>query len=766
MFLILTMTVVASMMWAQVNLVPKPQKAQWGQGSYELSGQMEVAYASKDLKPAAEYLCSSLQKEVGLQAEAKAGKQGTVRLSIKKGKTGSYRLAVNADGIDIQGADASGVVNGIATLRQMLLLSKNGAKVPFSTINDTPRFGWRGFHLDCSRHFFTVKEVEELINLMALYKMNRFHWHLTDDQGWRIEIKKYPLLTERGAWRKPNNQDSICLKKAREEDNPDMLLPQDRIRNSDQVDAAASSLLGEDRGGYLYGGFYTQDDIRRVVAFAKQRGIEVVPEIDMPGHFLSAIEQYDGLSCFPEIGWGEVFTTPLCPGKDRMMAFCKDVWAEVLPLFPYEYVHIGGDEVPKDNWKKCPDCQRRIREEELKDEDELQAWFIHQMEIYLNQHGKKMLGWDEILEGGLSKTATVTWWRTWVPDAVDRVTAQGNDVIYCPGDPFYLSQAEQRTDMRSIYEYNPLPDRLSEKQKKHVLGVQANVWGEWIPTRERMLYMFFPRMIAVSELAWTQPENKDFAEFDSRLTDQFSMLHRLGVPYRTPSLEGFHNINAFVHEGTLRVSCKDPLATVRYTTDGSFPNKNSTRYTGPVTVDETTNFILRTFNPEGRADEMTRAYFVKQGYLESISESSASRGSAARLTPGLTAAWYEYAGEKCTEILSAPFKGNYEVADVCIPEGVKGKIGLVITGYIDVPADGVYTFALMSDDGSWLKIDGNMVVDNDRPQSPHEEVCQQALRKGLHRIELRYFDHNGGMLRLWVTDEQGRRLNAADIYRH
>ena len=423
-------------------------------------------------------------------------------------------------------------------------------------------------------------------------------------------------------------------------------------------------------------------------------------------------------------------------------------------------MHIGGDEVPKDNWERCPDCQRRIKEEGLKDEFELQAWFIHQMEQFLNKNGRKMIGWDEILEGGLSPTATVTWWRTWVPDAVAQVTAQGNDVIYCPGDPFYLSQREQKSDLRSIYEYNLLPDRLSEKQKKHVLGVQANMWCEWIPTRERMLYMFFPRTIAVSELAWTKPELKNYDEFYGRLTDQFAMLHRLHVPYRTPSLDGFYNTNAFVHEGTLRVECKDPLATVRYTTDGSFPNKHSTQYSGPVTVDKTTNFILRTFNPEGRADEMTRADFVKQGYLESVANVSSV------LTPGLNAAWYEYGGVKCAEVPTAPFKGNYDVADVCIPEGVKGKIGLVITGYLNVPADGIYTFALMSDDGSWLKIDGNMVVDNDRPQSPHEEVCQQALRQGLHYFEVRYFDSNGGMLRLWVFDEQGNRLNPADLYRH
>ncbi|MBQ1773681.1 MAG: family 20 glycosylhydrolase [Prevotella sp.] len=758
---ILLATVTFAVADAQVSLVPKPQKAVWNAGEYQMPQAVSVAYASANLQKAAQYLCTSWQKEGGVKATAKAGKQGDVRLSLKKGKKGSYRLVVDDKGVELVGADYEGIVSGIATLRQLALLSEHDGHMPFVSISDAPRFGWRGFHLDCSRHFFTVKEVEELINLMALYKINRFHWHLTDDQGWRIEIKKYPLLTERGAWRIPNNQDTICAKQARETDNVDMLLPRDRWNSTSPNEAFTSqSAVAESRSSSLYGGYYTQDDIREIVAYARERGIEIVPEIDMPGHFLSAIENYDGLSCFKEVGWGEWFTTPLCPGKDKVFDFCRDIWDEVIALFPYEYVHIGGDEVRKDNWERCPDCQQRIREQGLKDEFELQAWFIHQMENYLNKRGRKMIGWDEILEGGLSKTSTVSWWRTWVPDAVDQVTAHGNDVIYCPGSPFYLSSPDVVPNLRSIYEYELQPAHLSAKQRQHIIGVQANMWTEWIPTRERMLYMFFPAMTTVAELAWTMPEQKDFADYDRRLTGQLSMLHRLGIPYRTPALEGFGSINAFVREGTLNVTCKDRLATVRYTTDGTFPNSSSPLYTGPITVDQTTPFILRAFNPEGRPDALVPATFVKQGYLEPVASPTS------KLTPGLTATWYEYGGQKCADITTAPLKGDYAVDDVCIPEGVKGKIGLVVKGYLNVPADGIYTFALMSDDGSWLKIDGNMVVDNDRPQSPHEEVCQQALRQGLHYLELRYFDSNGGMLRLYVVDEQGNRLNPADIYRH
>ena len=371
---------------AQVNLVPAPQKVTVGTGEFNLAQGTTIAYSSAALKPAAEYLQVCLQRYAKVNATLVAGKQGDIRLTTKKGiaKDG-YQLNVKANGIDINAANYSGTLSAIATLNQLLLQNDGKAAIPTVAVTDAPRFNWRGFHLDVSRHFFTVDEVKEIIDLMALYKLNRFHWHLTDDQGWRIEIKKYPLLTEKGAWRIYNNQDTACMQLAARDDNPNLLIPKKNTR--------------VENGDTLYGGYYTQDQIRDVVAYAKQRGIEIVPEIDMPGHFLSAIENYEGLSCFPTIGWGQYFTTPLCPGKQKVLDFCKDIWSEIFKLFPYEYVHVGGDEVRKDTWKECPDCQKRIKDNHLKNEEELQSWFIHQMEAFINKNGKKMMGWDEILEG-------------------------------------------------------------------------------------------------------------------------------------------------------------------------------------------------------------------------------------------------------------------------------------------------------------------------------------------------------------------------------
>ena len=663
---------------AQPSLVPKPAQATWGKGKFTIQPQTTIAYGDK-----------------GVKGE------------------GAYRLNVEKARITVKGHDYGAITSAIATLRQIT----EGKEVTTCQISDAPRFGWRGFHLDCSRHFFSVAEVEEAIDLMALYKLNRFHWHLTDDQGWRIEIKRYPLLTERGAWRKPNGQDASCLYQAKKEDNPDLLLPSDRWRTTAEGDS-------------LYGGFYTQDQIREVVSYAAARGISIVPEIDMPGHCLSAA-----------------------------LEFCRNVWSEVIALFPYEYVHIGGDEVEKDNWRKCADCQRRIAQQGLKGVEELQSWFIHEMERFFNAKGRRMIGWDEIIEGGLSKTSTVMWWRNWAPQSVPEATAHGNDVIYTPATPFYFSQNEEKSSMRQVYDYDLAPASLSAAQRAHIIGVQANLWAEGIPSRSRMLYMYFPRILALAELAWTQPAQKDYDDFYGRLRQQLSMLNRLGVPYRIPSLDGFHNVNAFTDKGTLTVECQDPEAVIRYTTDGTFPNAESPRYVGPITVDQTTPFTLRTFTPEGRADEMVQADFVKQGLLPALQNVPA-------LSPGVKTDWYDFPGVTCRLITTAPFNGSYTTPDVVIPEACKGNIGLITKGYILIPEDGVYTFALLSDDGSWLKIDGNMVVDNDREQSPHEMVCQQALAKGYHYLEVRYFDHNGGVLRLNVLDPQGKRLNPQTIFFH
>lgn len=730
----------------QRALIPVPNHVEWGSGQYLLPRSATISCQNASLRPAAQYLAGLLSRATGHKlGQTKRG--GTIRLALQTGgKTGAYRLSVGREGVQISGCGYAGVVNGIATLRQLfddaveLKTPSAGRKwtLPYVEIADEPRFEWRGMELDCSRHFFTKQEVMELLDVLALYKINKFHWHLTDDQGWRIEIKKYPLLTQNGGWRTYNNQDSICMRRAKAEDNPDMVVDKTKTRTDSQ-------------GRTLYGGYYTQQDIREVVAYAGTRGIEVIPEIDMPGHSLAAINNYEGLSCFPQTGWGKLFTTPLCPGKDKMLDFCKDVWREVFGLFPSKYVHIGGDEVDMTNWKKCPDCQRRMRENGLQTEAQLQAWFLHQMENFFTSNGREMIGWDEIIEGGLSATATVMWWRTWAPRAMKQTTGHGNHVICTPNAQFYLDYDEDKNSIANIYRFNPQPADLTEAERQLVLGVQGNLWTEQVPTRERMFHMAFPRMLAVAELGWSKPQSMSLDDFRRRLATHFGRLRQLGVTYRIPDLTGFYNTNVFTDRALVKIGCLDPAAVIRYTTDGTLPQADSKRYEGPFEITESTDFTFRTFGSNGRKGGVVKCRYIKEVLSPAV--------NAQPDRPGLQAVWHDFGGVRCADIDAAKVNGRYEVPEVMIPEGVKGNIGLVLTGYINIPADGIYTFALLSDDGSWLKIDGQMVVDNDGEHSPRELIGQRALKAGMHPINVHYFDHNGGQLRLRVLDAGGKPLS-------
>ena len=732
----------------EISIIPQPKQIQTANGVFQLKSGLTIGASNEEVLPAANYLADLLAKSTGYFFNTTIG-DGDITLvtSDAEGKEGSYLLEVTPRGIHLEGIGYEGVISAIGTLRQLLpaeIESDNVVEgvnwtVPAVKIIDAPRLQWRGLMLDVSRHFYSKEEVKELLDMMALYKLNKFHWHLTDDQGWRIEIKNYPLLTQNGAWRTFNNQDRQCMELAVKNDNPDFEIPEDKLKIV--------------QGDTLYGGYYTQDDIRDIVNYASVRGIDVIPEIDMPGHMLAGVSNYRGVSCSDNVGWGTLFSSPVCPGKESALEFCKNVYSEIFPLFPYKYVHLGADEVEKNNWKKCPDCQRRMKNNGLKTEEELQAWFVHYMEAYFNKNGKQMIGWDEILEGGLSPTATIMWWRTWNPTAVPKATAQGNQAILSPNANFYLDYQQDKNSIKNMYTFEPVIDSLSAEQKQLILGLQGNVWCENIPSNERMQYMVMPRMLALSEVAWVEPDAKDWERFVSQMVAQFPRLDIMNVNYRIPDLEGFYETNSFVGEGLLNITCLAPDVEIRYTTDGTVPTLESARYDGPVKVTETTDFTLRTFRPNGKKGDIVKTRFVKEEYTP-----------AAEVHPehtGLQAVWHDYAGDDCAGITKAPLKGSYEVEDVAIPSGVQGNIGLVINGYFNAPSDGIYTFILLSDDGSTLKVDNTMVVDNDGAHAPRELTGQKALGKGLHPIEVKYFDHNGGNLRLKIIDPDGKELKSS-----
>ena len=731
----------------EIAILPTPVSLTEQSGSFVLKDGMKIGVSDQSLFPAVGYLQEILRNVISTSVEVTTDKDQVdmyFQLKDTGGKPGSYRLQSTPEYIQIEASDYSGIISAITTIRQLLpaAIEVQGEKqtysIPVVQIEDVPRFEWRGFMLDASRHFWSKDEVKHVLDLMSLYKLNKFHWHLSDDQGWRIEIEKYPLLTEKGAWRKFNEQDRICMARAKEEDNTDFLIPEDKIRIVE--------------GDTLYGGYYTHDDIKEIVAYATQRGIDVIPEIDMPGHFLAAISQYPELACDGLIGWGETFSSPVCPGKDATLEFCQNVFKEVFELFPYEYVHMGGDEVEKANWKKCPLCQKRIRTEKLGSVEELQAWFVRDMEKFFLANGKKLIGWDEVVSDGLSSDAAITWWRSWAKDALPTATAQKQKVIACPNEYFYFDYAQDQNSVKKILAYDPCADeRLSPEQKKYIWGVQANLWAEWIPTMKRIEYLIVPRMIALSEIAWAEPTAKPgLEEFYRQLVPQFKRMDVMRVNYRVPDLQGFYKVNAFIDETTVELTCPLPGTEIRYTTDGSMPTKESALYNGALEVGKTTDFAFRTFRPDGSPSDAVRTKYVKAPYAEAVT-------APAALQPGLKAVWHDFRGNLCADIDAAPVKGEYVVESVSIPEEVKGNIGLVLTGYLEVPADGIYTFALLSDDGSTLMLDGELLGDNDGAHSPVEIIVQKALKAGLHPIEVRYFDCNGGVLQMELVNEKGEK---------
>lgn len=507
---------------ADYNVVPQPRSIAMQKGeAFVLSAGTKIIYpdGNAEMKRNAEFLAEYVKESTGLSLSLSTkgrSKCADIILALDKKVSGneSYKLIVSKKAVNLSGATSRGVFYGIQTLRKSLPLIQNAANVslPAVIITDTPRFSYRGMMLDCARHYFPVDVVKEYIDLLALHNMNVFHWHLTEDQGWRIEIKKYPELTKIGSVRKKTVLG----------------------RNSTVFDNTP------------YGGYYTQDEAREIVRYAKERYITVIPEIDMPGHMLGALAAYPRLGCTGgpyEVSplWG-VFDDILCAGNDQTFDFVNGVLDELLDIFPSEYIHLGGDEAPKTRWKACPRCQQRIKDEhimadgKMSAEDKLQGYFMTRVEKYLNSKGRKMIGWDEILEGNVDKSATIMSWRGM--DGGLKASEMGHDVIMSPTTYAYFDyyQAkEQRNEplliggylpLSKVYSFEPVPDNLSDAAKKHIFGVQANLWTEYVTCKELIEYQVLPRMAAISEIQWIPSDKKNYDAFKqrlSRLTDIYRM---------------------------------------------------------------------------------------------------------------------------------------------------------------------------------------------------------------------------------------------------
>ena len=522
-----------------INVVPYPQSVEIGKGAFKGAGanfncdqaiDAESARLIRDFADRITFVSgrtNSFASPVGLSKAAVDGKMKGF-IFLKDGAMGpeEYSIDITKKNCVVKASGKNGFLYAIQTLKQLTDPAVYSDEIdpaqkfmfPAVSIKDKPRFAYRGMHLDCARHFFSVEEVKKYLDVMAIYKLNRLHWHLTEDQGWRIEIKKYPKLTQIGAF-----------------------------RNGTMVGKDFSS-----NDGVRYGGYYTQDQIREVVAYAESLGIVIIPEIDLPGHMLGALAAYPELGCTggPYEVWTKwgVSDQVMCPGKENMFTFLEDVFTELMELFPSEYIHIGGDECPKTEWEKCPACQARIKALGIKGDSKhtaeqyLQSYVTARVQKFLNDHGRKIIGWDEILEGELAPGATVMSWRG-VQGGI-QASAMGFDVImtpntYCYFD-YYQSEDQKQEPLaiggnlpiEKVYGYEPF-EGLNAEQQKHILGVQANLWTEYIGTNEYLEYMLLPRMCALSEVQWCDPKAKNFERFSTSMRNgAFKIFDTLGYNYR------------------------------------------------------------------------------------------------------------------------------------------------------------------------------------------------------------------------------------------
>lgn len=718
----------ASSAAAVYPLIPYPTTLKPGTGQFNITTVTTMA-AAPGFAPSVAALQQLVKQAMGRPLPVTTN-QATAKIILRKEATitaaEGYALTITPQKITIAAGTPAGMFRAIETIRQLLPAEIETKKASFKslsfpavTITDAPTYAWRGLHLDVARHFFSVEYVEKLLDRMALYKMNKLHLHLTDDQGWRIEIKKYPVLTEKGAWRTFDANDSSCMRQAKE--NPDMA-----------IDAAH---IVQREGKTMYGGFYTQEQVKHLVHYAAARYIDIIPEIDMPGHMMAAIHQFPDLSCEGGSKWGELFSTPICPCNESTYAFAENVFSEIISLFPSEYIHLGADEVDRKSWAQSAVCQELMKKEGLKNTAELQSYFVKRMEKFFQSKGRKLIGWDEILEGGISSTANVMYWRSWVPDAPIVAARNGNHVIMSPGNPLYFDNLPDANSLNSIYHFKVVPEKLNAQQASYIIGAQANLWTERVPSEKRADYLYFPRMIALAERVWSK--NLNYTSFQQRVTANYDRLEALDINYRLPDLTGFTAENVFVDQVMLEVQKPLPNLTLRYTTDGSLPTTTAKEMTGTININEPVTIKLAAFTPNGTRGEIYTLNYKKESYQESA--------KIADRKPGLAVNYYKKYYKNTEGMSGMQPDSQYTAPGIVVAPTVNApSFGLQYTGYIEVPETGIYSFFLLADDGAILSIGDKLVINNDGQHGPIEKSGQVALQKGVHPFALHFIEAGGG----------------------
>jgi len=733
----------------EYNLIPYPQQITKLDGQFKLSPSVKVLYfGDENSRFVAQTFCELLvfSSEMSLKAEestTKTAEKGAVKFVLSKdtdGKEGSYTVSVTKDAVVVTSSNPVGLFYGYQTIRQLLPVQVESAtlveglewSIPCAEIHDEPQLKYRGLMLDVGRHFFPMDFIKKYIDLLALHKMNIFHWHLTEDQGWRIEIKKYPKLAEVAAYR-------------------------------DETLIGHGGVKPFKYDGKKYGGFYTQDEAREIVAYAAKRFITVIPEIELPGHSQAVLTAYPELGCTGgpyEVAkrWG-VFPEVYCAGEEKTFEFLENVLLEVMDIFPSEYIHIGGDECPKDRWKECAKCQKRMKQEHCHDEHELQSYFIQRAEKFLNSHGRRIIGWDEILEGGLAPNATVMSWRG--EKGGIEAAKQGHDVIMTPTSHFYLDYYQNTAKeeplaiggfltLSKVYSYNPYPAELNNEERKYIIGVQGNVWTEYMPNSMHVEYMVYPRACAISEVGWLLPEKKDFQHFSSRLSGHLQRLEILGVNYFNKVLTPSANISKLkiLDKRQLKLYNNAPGSKLFYTVNGDEPTSSSIEYTQEIEVTEPGLIKAVAITPSG---EKSNVFEVPVERLEFIT-STQSKGSKS----GVKTRLIKKAVSACTQI--DKLKGEEMILSAIeIPEQAPAEhFALVMDGFVTVPDDAVYTFILGSDDGSQLFFNNEMLIDNDGFHAMEKVSETLALKAGSYPIGIKFFQGTGGaQLKLYVSKNGG-----------
>jgi hexosaminidase len=726
-----------------LGIIPAPRSVKINQGQFIFSAESGIIFENDQDQKIAQLFSDFLRDNYSLNIPVAKNfihaPVGLIRFSSAEyagTNPEGYQLSIIPGQISVSGK-GSGLFYAFQTLIQLFPIEKVAPqKIQSVEIIDEPRYAYRGMHLDVGRHFFPISFIKEYIDVLAQYKLNTFHWHLTDDQGWRIEIKKYPKLTDVGGYRSQT------------------LIGNFHDRMPQWFDNTP------------YGGFYTQLEAKEIVAYAASKFITVIPEIELPGHSVAALAAYPYLACGDHPGpfktaekWG-VFEDVFCAGKDSTFTFLEDVLIEVIDLFPGSYVHIGGDEVPKAKWRACQHCQKRIRENKLKNEAELQSYFINRIEKFVNSKGRTIIGWDEILDGGLPSNATVMSWRN--TEGGTAAARLNHDVIMSPQTFIYFDHLQGKTTqepltiggsnpLNEVYAYDPTPSSLTPDQQKHILGVQANVWTEYMKTPAKVEYMIYPRIYALSEIAWTAPQQKNYIDFSEvRVARHLAKLDNTDVEYRVPTAIGAKDTTMLGSEFLIPLKAPIDGSKIYYTIDGYTPGATSYLYGEPIKINVPADQkrVLKTvvYTPSGKRSAITTTVLSNMLPLAPVANSGQKSGLKYYFIPG------DYEFTEQLDTAKAAETGLTNALTVAKFRTKARAYGLIFNGYINIPEDGQYSFSTYSDDGSKIWIGDHEILDNDQKHAVYELGSAVNLLKGFHKIQIRYFQGGGsGDLRVFMT---------------